>query len=141
MLVNWCSKVRNMKSGKYPPGQSGFTMIEVLVALLILLIGLLGVVGMQYLSLKQVNNTQFRSQVALHAQTMIERIRANEDEALSSAEFDAWEAELVQDVPTAEGDVTFDAANGTATVTITWDERQLNNDAEEQTMSVTVSVE
>lgn len=117
--------------------QSGFTMIEVLVALLILLIGLLGVMGMQYLSLKQVNNAQFRSQVAQHAQTMIERIRANEDSALDSSELDAWEAELIQDVPTAEGAVTFDGGAGTATVTITWDERQLGNDAEEQTMTVT----
>jgi len=120
--------------------QSGFTMIEVLVALLILLIGLLGVVGMQYLSLKQVNNSQLRSQAAIHAQTMVELIRANNNTALDSSEFDEWEAELVQDVPTAEGDVTF-ATNGgvtTATVTITWDERQLTNDVEEQTMTLTV---
>ncbi|MDR9423739.1 MAG: type IV pilus modification protein PilV [Marinobacter sp.] len=121
--------------------QSGFTMIEVLVALLILLIGLLGVVGMQYLSLKQVNNSQHRSQVAIHAQTMIERIRANENSALDSAVVDAWEAELVQDVPTADGDVAFDASSGTATVTITWDERQLNNDAAQQTLAVTMRVD
>lgn len=130
-----------MKEKLYGKSQSGFTMIEVLVALLILVIGLLGVVGMQYLSLKQVNNSQLRSQVAIHAQTMIERIRANEDTALASGAFDAWEAELVQDVPTAEGDVTFDATNGTAIVTITWDERLLGDDAEQQTMAVTVRVD
>jgi len=130
-----------MKEKLYGKSQSGFTMIEVLVALLILVIGLLGVVGMQYLSLKQVNNSQLRSQVAIHAQTMIERIRANEDTALASGAFDAWEAQLVQDVPTAEGDVTFDATNGTAIVTITWDERLLGDDAEQQTMAVTVRVD
>lgn len=121
--------------------QSGFTLIEILVALLILLIGLLGVMGMQYLSLKQVNNANLRSQVALHAQTMIERIRANEDSALDSSQVDAWKAELVSDVPTANGTVTFDSGAGTATVTVTWDERQLGNDAETQTMTVTARVD
>ncbi|XKH02584.1 type IV pilus modification protein PilV [Marinobacter nauticus] len=123
--------------------ESGFTMIEVLVALLILLIGLLGVVGMQYLSLKQVNNSQLRSQVAIHAQTMVERIRANDNDPLTTAEVSAWETELVQDVPTADGSVAFATTGGvtTATVTITWDERQLTDDVEEQTMTVTARVD
>lgn len=122
--------------------ESGFTLIEVLVALLILLIGLLGVVGMQYLSLKQVNNSQLRSQVAIHAQTMVERIRANDNDPLTTADVGTWEAKLVQDVPTADGSVAFATNSGvtTATVTITWDERQLNNDVEEQTMTVTARV-
>ena len=118
-------------------------MIEVLVALLILLIGLLGVVGMQYLSLKQVNNTHLRSQVAMHAQTMVERIRANGNAALSNDELNAWKTELIQDVPTADGKVKFAVNDGVGTVaiTITWDERQLSNDVEQQSMTVTARVD
>ncbi|MBR9885272.1 MAG: type IV pilus modification protein PilV [Oceanospirillales bacterium] len=131
------------KGGLKPKRQSGFTMIEVLVALLILLIGLLGVVGMQYLSLKQVNNTHLRSQVAMHAQSMVELIRANDGAALDSASVDAWEAGLVQDVPTASGAVNF-TVNGsevTAAVTVTWDERSLGNDADTQSMTVAARVD
>lgn len=115
-------------------------MIEVLVALLVLLIGLLGVVGMQYLSLKQVNNTQLRSQVAMHSQTMAERIRANNNSALENSDFDAWKAELVQDVPSADGDVSFATVDdvSTATITITWDERLLSDDVEQQIMTLNV---
>lgn len=117
----------------------GFTLIEVLVALLVLLVGLLGVVGMQYLSLQQVNNSHLRSQVNLHALEMVEMIRANDNNALAAADFDAWEAALDRDIPGAEGNVAFNA--NTVDVTITWDERQYGNDAEEQTYTMTARLE
>lgn len=121
--------------------QSGFTLIEVLVSLLVLLIGLLGVAGMQFLSLQQVNNSNLRSQVNLHAQEMVEMIRANDNSALAQAQSDAWEAGLVRDVPGAEGDVTFNAAAGTVDVEIIWDERQYGSDAAEQTFTMTARLQ
>lgn len=117
----------------------GFTLIEVLVALLVLLVGLLGVVGMQYLSLQQVNNSNLRSQVNLHALEMVERIRANDNNALAAADVDAWEASLERDIPGAEGNVVFGA--NTVDVTITWDERQYGSDAAEQTYTMTARLE
>lgn len=124
-----------MLRNKPSKGQSGFTLIEVLVALLVLLIGLLGVVGMQYLSLQQVNNSNLRSQVNLHVQEMVERIRANDNSALSAGEVDAWEAGLTRDVPGAEPTITFNGA--TVDVTVDWEERQFGNDAAEQTFTMT----
>ncbi|WP_373002150.1 type IV pilus modification protein PilV [Marinobacter sp.] len=120
---------------KYQQPQRGFTLIEVLVALLVLLVGLLGVVGMQYLSLQQVNNSNLRSQVNLHALEMVEMIRSNDNSALPAARVDAWEAGLERDIPGAEGEVTFNA--NTVDVTITWDERQYGSDAAEQTFTMT----
>ncbi|ROQ38810.1 type IV pilus assembly protein PilV [Marinobacter sp. 3-2] len=118
---------------------NGFTLIEVLVALLVLLVGLLGVVGMQYLSLQQVNNSNLRSQVNLHALEMVEMIRANDNNALVAADVDAWEAALDRDIPGAEGAVAFNA--NTVNVTITWDERQYGSDAAEQTYTMTARLE
>lgn len=119
--------------------QSGFTMIEVVVSLLILLIGLLGVISMQYLALKQINNTHLRSQVAFHAQSMVDLIRANNGSPLGGSELKAWQQRLAQDVPTAEGVVDFssDSEGTTASILITWQERQLNDDAEAQTFGLT----
>lgn len=121
--------------------QSGFTLIEVLVALLILLVGLLGVAGMQFLSLQQVNNSNVRSQVNLHALEMVEMIRSNDNSALPAADVDAWEAGLLRDVPSAAGDVSFNAAAGTVDVEITWEEAQYGNDAAEQTYTMTARLE
>lgn len=115
---------------------SGFTMIEVLVALLILLIGLLGVAGMQYLSLKQVNNSNLRSQVNLHTEELIEAIRANGGDALDASEVTAWEHTLLQSVPGATSTITFDNAAGTVRVTVAWKERQLGDDEADQTFSM-----
>ncbi len=125
------------KTGSTP--HKGFTLIEVLVALLVLLVGLLGVVGMQYLSLQQVNNSNLRSQVNLHALETVEMIRANDNNALAAADVDAWEAALDRDIPGAEGEVAFNA--NTVNVTITWDERQYGSDAAEQTYTMTARLE
>lgn len=116
-------------------GQGGFTLIEVLVSLLVLLIGLLGVVGMQYLSLQQVNNSNLRSQVNLHVQEMVERIRANDNSALTPAEVTAWESAMERYVPEADTVIQFNA--NTVDITVTWDERQYDNDAAAQSYTLT----
>lgn len=58
---------------------SGFSMIEILVAVLILAIGFLGVGGLQLLNMKTVNNTHYRTMATLHAYDMAERMRSNRD--------------------------------------------------------------
>lgn len=56
---------------------AGFSMIEVLVALLILLIGLLGVVRMQLLSVQNNQGAYLRTQATYIASDMLDRMRAN----------------------------------------------------------------
>jgi type IV pilus assembly protein PilV len=57
--------------------QKGSSLIEVLVTLLIMAVGLLGLASMQMGSIKNVNNSQFRSLATTYAYDMAERMRAN----------------------------------------------------------------
>lgn len=58
--------------------QRGVTMIEVLVTLLVTVIGLLGLASMQLVNLKNVNNSQYRTQATILAYSMAERMRSNQ---------------------------------------------------------------
>jgi type IV pilus assembly protein PilV len=61
----------------HKPGQAGFSLIEVLVALLILSIGVVGVAGVQLSSIKFNQVSQQRSIASQHAISIAERMRAN----------------------------------------------------------------
>ena len=58
-------------------GSKGFGLIEVLVTIIIISVGLLGVASLQLISLKNVNNTQFRTLATIYAYDMAERMRSN----------------------------------------------------------------
>ncbi len=55
----------------------GFTLIEVLVAVLVLAIGLLGIAGLQAAGLQMNNSAYLRSQAAVLTQDLADRVRAN----------------------------------------------------------------
>jgi type IV pilus assembly protein PilV len=55
-------------------GQRGFTLIEVLVAVVILAIGLLGLAGLQATGLRSNHSAYLRSQASLQAYDIIDRI-------------------------------------------------------------------
>ena len=57
--------------------QDGATLVEVLVTLVLLGIGLLGITSMQNISLKYSYDSYLRTQSALLANDMFDRIRAN----------------------------------------------------------------
>ena len=56
---------------------AGFSLIEVLVALLILSIGLIGLAGLQNRGLRDNHSALLRSQAVQHAEDMLDRMRAN----------------------------------------------------------------
>ncbi len=56
---------------------SGFTLLEVLIALLILSFGLLGLAALQAYSVKANQSANFRSQATAFANMMLDNIRAN----------------------------------------------------------------
>ena len=55
----------------------GFTMLEVLVALVIMSVGFLGVAALQLTGMRSVNAASYRTQASLMASDIIERMRAN----------------------------------------------------------------
>ncbi|MGD9591937.1 MAG: type IV pilus modification protein PilV [Candidatus Berkiella sp.] len=56
---------------------NGFTLLEVLVALMIFSIGLLGLAGLQIFSLRLTGDSLLRTTAAILANDMIDRMRAN----------------------------------------------------------------
>ena len=64
---------------------SGFTLIEVLIAMLVLALGLLGLAGLQANSLANNQSAYQRTQATLLAYDMADRIRANPAESTDRA--------------------------------------------------------
>ena len=65
------------------PLQRGFTMMEVLIALIILSIGLLGLAALQTTALRNNHGAYLRTQAILQAYDMSDRMRANDPAATS----------------------------------------------------------
>lgn len=63
---------------------NGFSLLEVLIAVLILAIGLLGTAGLVMQSMKSNQSSYQRTQASLLAYDLAERMRLNSDLALSS---------------------------------------------------------
>ena len=63
----------------------GFTLLEVLVAMVVLSIGLLGLSGLQTSSLRNNHSAFLRSQATLVSNDIIDRMRANRDSASGGA--------------------------------------------------------
>jgi type IV pilus assembly protein PilV len=70
---------RNCTWHPHSADQRGFTLLEVLVALLVLSIGLLGLAGLQTMSLKFNTQSYQRTQATLLIDSMVDRMRANPD--------------------------------------------------------------
>ncbi|MFT6924522.1 MAG: type IV pilus assembly protein PilV [Psychromonas sp.] len=77
--------------------QQGSSLLEVLIAVLILGIGLLGLAFLQMVSLKNINNSQFRTLATVYAYDMAERMRSNQT-AVSAGNYDSITA-IVNDPP------------------------------------------
>ncbi len=61
----------------------GFTLVELLVALVVLSVGLLGLSGMQAATVRNAYSGYLRSQAVMAAQGILDRMRANRDRALA----------------------------------------------------------
>ncbi|WP_290652055.1 type IV pilus modification protein PilV, partial [Aquisalimonas sp.] len=63
------------------PRQQGYSLLEILIAVLVLSIGLLGLAGLQTTSLQSNQSAAQVSQATFLAQDMFDRMRANSEEA------------------------------------------------------------
>lgn len=121
-------------------GMSGFSLMEVLIAMLILSIGLLGLAALQATSLKTNQEAYQRTQATFLAYDMIDRIRANRARALTgnydlAMADDAPTGAAIDDVdvanwlnvyvavliPAGDGAIDCTTAAGSCTITVQWD--------------------
>ncbi len=65
--------------------QTGFTLLEVLVAMIVLSIGLLGLSGLQTTSVRSNHSAFLRSQATTLGMDIMDRMRANRDGALGGS--------------------------------------------------------
>ncbi len=66
--------------------KGGFTLVEVLVALVVLSVGLLGLASLQAQGLSGNADAMLRTQATLYVYDMVERMRINRDDAISSSQ-------------------------------------------------------
>lgn len=115
-----------MRSRRAGRPQSGFTLVEVLVALLVLAIGLLGLATLQTVGIKFNQESYLRSQAVLIAYDIVDRIRAN-PAAKSAGSYDSVTTSATYTAPTCTGAVncstsdiaTYDLANWKARIAAT----------------------
>jgi type IV pilus assembly protein PilV len=128
----------------------GFSLMEVLIAMLVLAVGLLGVAALQANALKTNQSAYLRTQATFLAYDMIDRLRANRAAALAGeyelnmsqtpassgpfAELDLYDwinNYVAQLLPAGDGSVT--CANfGLCTVVVQWDESRAGGTAESE---------
>ena len=128
---------------------NGFTLIEILVAMLILAIGVLGIAALQYKGLQYNQDAYFRTQINYLAYDMADRMRLNQanaaqyasnvsdlevpttaptgcDESAVSYSNDiaCWKVELYNALPPGSKANIDDAGSGLYTITLTWTDRE-----------------
>ena len=135
-----------------PVKSRGFTLLEVLIAVVVLSIGLLGIASLQAVGQRSNHSAYLRSQATALAYDMIDRMRANmvgvqggsynaidttagsytdpgcasgtTCSAAQMAQYDMydWQQELSTQLPSGNGTVAGTGAGSVFTVTVMWDD-------------------
>lgn len=132
--------------------QYGFTLIEVLIAVLVLSIGLLGLAGLQAVSIRMNHGAYMRSQATNLAYEIADSMRANRGNASTyvgtyatipcvltynrttsgttgAADIAEWRNRLACLLPSGRGAIAVPANSQRATITVTWDESRYGGSA------------
>lgn len=153
-------KSTNIQSARPPGGgtNDGFTLLEVLIALLILSVGLLGIAGLQLTSLRSNNSAYLRSQATILAYDILDRMHANRAQAQSGGynititgtsslpsagstnqadeDLNKWGTNVLNTLPSANASVNV-ATDNTVTVSISWDDSRADRSPDRSGTAVT----
>lgn len=155
MTIN---KLRSL--GRVQQASTGFSLVELMVALLVLAIGLLGLAGLQAKGLSNTHNAYLRTQAVLLAEDMADRMRANTGTGglegylvtspastscsspctaaqVAGNDLVAWHAALVAALP--GGSATISQSSSVYTITISWIERESNSSSASVTKTLAMS--
>ncbi|WP_210395818.1 type IV pilus modification protein PilV [Motiliproteus sediminis] len=141
--------------------QTGFTLVEILVAVLVLSVGILGLVGLESLAMQSNQEAYFRSQATLLSYELADRMRANPStdystvtpashgcvsytgaatscSSLQVAEEDVlnWQAAIAEKLPAGTGSIS--ASGSLLSVNVLWDSNR--NGSPDQTFSIKVEL-
>jgi len=120
--------------------QNGFTLLEILVALVVLAIGMLGLLSLQMVSLKNNHSAQMRTTAIVHTYDILDRIRLNRSvnyeiamgaaaptgTSMRDLDLQEWKNNLAQDLPLGDGEI--DITGDMVTVTVRWDDSRAGSD-------------
>lgn len=139
--------------------QSGFTLLEILVAMLVMSIGLLGLAGLMTSSMRNNLSASHRTQATWMAYDIIDRMRANRASAVAGGyatamgtaancttavpsgtipaqDIAAWKNQLACALPAGNGSIAVNTATQVATIQIQWNDSRGNQGLANQTFKV-----
>lgn len=140
--------------------QSGFTLLEILVAMLVMAIGLLGLAGLMTSSMRNNLSASHRTQATWMAYDIVDRMRANRASAVTGGyvtamgaaancapaatsvtatpaqDIAAWKNQLACALPAGNGSIAVDTNTKVATVLIQWNDSRGNQGLANQTFKV-----
>ena len=129
----------------------GFSLLEVLIAILIVATGVLGIAGLQIVSLQNNTSALFRTQANQMAYDIIDRARANpvadysldidadapaapdctnmdcDSDQMANYDLNVWLTDITATLP--QGDASVVVAGNLFTVTVEWDDSRDGNSA------------
>lgn len=143
-----------------PQGHAGFTLLEVLVAMIVLGIGLLGLASLQAQGMRLNYESQLRSQATILAYDITDRIRANSGPLRDPGNYEIgdaetppngtevheidlseWRAALAANFPEGTGSIDYDAANRIVIVRIFWSAHNSIQDDEDTRWSCNIDAD
>jgi type IV pilus assembly protein PilV len=154
-----------MRGTQTSPRQSGFSLVEVLIALIIMSVGMLGIAGLYVQSLQAGRTSLFRHQAVSLAGDVADRIRANPTAGAAyagagannncvAADVDCdvagmaandiwvWDQQAVNSLPTGDVVVAFDdtVTPPVYTITVSWNEPGITTAANIPSYSIAIPV-
>lgn len=130
-------KINQVRDSRY--SVRGFTLIEVMVAILVLSIGLLGLAGLMAASLKNSHSAYLRTQATWFAYDALDRMRANRSVALANGydlamstapggsglaatDLSEWDTALAGTLPEGDGSIEVISATRAVKIIIQWND-------------------